>query len=319
MKRILSILLSALLITSLVFALVACVDNSRKKPEQDTSFSVVDTVGRTVNFAKIPAKIISLAPSNTEVVFSVGLGAKVVGVTTYCDFPAAALAIDKIGGYFDPNLEIIISKIGSDKASAVVLASSIHMGAGGVVSSLENLGYKVVVVEPTTFTELFSCMRLVTKVGGGDSLAAEALISALETRINHVTKQISANTPRVTVMHFIFSGYWIAGENSIPNDIIVMAGGTNAGAPFGTTYGQISIENLIGADPYIITMVSDMGTMSEGVILSEITQNPLLRGLDAVRNNRVFIVTQDPISRVTPRTVDSLEEFAKLIHPELFA
>ena len=319
MKRILSILLSALLITSLVFALVACVDNSRKKPEQDTSFSVVDTVGRTVNLAKIPAKIISLAPSNTEVVFSVGLGAKVVGVTTYCDFPAAALAIDKIGGYFDPNLEIIISKIGSDKASAVVLASSIHMGAGGVVSSLENLGYKVVVVEPTTFTELFSCMRLVTKVGGGDSLAAEALISALETRINHVTKQISANTPRVTVMHFIFSGYWIAGENSIPNDIIVMAGGTNAGAPFGTTYGQISIENLIGADPYIITMVSDMGTMSEGVILSEITQNPLLRGLDAVRNNRVFIVTQDPISRVTPRTVDSLEEFAKLIHPELFA
>jgi len=285
--------------------------------DSDGNITITDHVGRTVSFSKIPEKIISLSPGTTEIIFALGLNPKLVGVTSFCDYPAEAESIDRIGGYSTVDKERVIDKIGADKDGAVIFASTLHALPGGVLSDLEQLGYKVVVLEAKTIDQLIDSMKLVNKTCGGGP-AADAVIRSIEDRVNAVKSKINAETLKVTVMHEVFSGHWIAGADTLENDIIAVAGGINVGASRGSGYGQINNESIIDANPDIVVIVSRMGVMINGLISSEITNNPIFRMLDAVKNRRVYVIDADIVSRSSPRAVDGLEEYAKILHPEIF-
>jgi len=303
-----------LIILSLIL-LTAC--GGKNAADPDGNFTITDHVGRLISFSKIPEKIISLSPGTTEIIFALGLNPKLVGVTSFCDYPADAEKIERIGGYSTVDKEKVIDKIGADKAGAVIFASTLHALPGGVLSDLEQLGYKVVVLEAKTIDQLFDCMKLVNKTGGGGD-AADAVIRSLEARVDAVKSKNNAGTPKVTVMHEVFGGHWIAGADTLENDIIAVAGGINIGASRGVGYGQINIENIIDANPDRIVVVSQMGAMVNGLVSSEITDNPVFRVLDAVKNRRVFVIDADIVSRSGPRAVDGLEEYTKILHPEIF-
>jgi iron complex transport system substrate-binding protein len=160
-------------------------------------------------------------------------------------------------------------------------------------------------------------MKLVNKTGGGGD-AADAVIRSLEARVDAVKSKINAGTQKVTVMHEVFGGHWIAGVDTLENDIIAVAGGINIGASRGVGYGQINIENIIDANPEKIVVVSQMGAMVNGLVSSEITDTPVFRVLDAVKNRQVYVIDADIVSRSGPRAVDGLEEYAKILHPEIF-
>ena len=296
-------------------SLTAC--DGKKPLPLDTDFQVADHAGRLVGFSKIPDKIISLSPGITEIIFALGLNNKLVGVTTFCDYPAEAKNIDTIGGYANVDKEKVIDKIGSDRAGAVIFASTLHATPGSVLSDLEQLGYKAVVLEANTLDQLFDCMKLVNRIGGGGS-NAEAVIQSLQARVNVVKSQVGADVPKFTVMHEVFGGHWIAGSNTMENDIIATAGGVNIGATIGNGYGQINIERIIDANPDIIVIVSQMGSMVNGLVSSEISDNPIFNVLNAVRNRRVYIIDADIVSRSGPRAVDGLEAYAKILHPDIF-
>ena len=309
MKKILVVILS------LIF-LAAC-GGGKNVPDSGTNFTVTDHAGRVVGFSRIPDKIISLSPGVTEIVFALGLNDKLVGVTSFCDYPAGAGNIEKIGGYSTVDKEKVIERIGGDTDGSVIFASTLHATPGGVLSDLEQLGYRAVVFEANTIDRLFDCMKLVNRIGGGGS-KADAVIESLEARVNAVKSGIDADTPEVTVMHEVFGGHWIAGANTLENDIITTAGGINIGASRGAGYGQINIEGIIDANPDKIVIVSQMGNMVDGLVSSEITDNPVFRVLDAVKKRRVYVIDADIVSRSGPRAVDGLEEYARILHPEIF-
>ena len=302
------------LILSLIFML-ACGGKDAANP--DRNLTITDHVGRTINFCNPPEKIISLSPGTTEIIFALGLNHKLVGVTSFCDYPADAENIDQVGGYSTVDKEKVIDKIGANKAGAVIFASTLHALPGGVLSDLEQLDYNVVVLEAKTIDQLFDCMKLVNKTGGGGTVA-EAVIRSLEARVNAVKSKINTGIPKVNVMHEVFSGHWIAGADTLENDIITVAGGINIGASIGAGYGQINIERIIDANPDRIVVVSKMGDMIDGLVSSEITNNPVFRVLDAVKNRHVYIIDADIVSRSGPRAVDGLEEYAKILHPVIF-
>ena len=281
------------------------------------NFEITDHLGRRVGFNKIPDKIISLSPGATEIIFALGLNAKLVGVTSFCDYPSEAENIDKIGGYSTVDKEKVIDKIGADRDGAVIFASTLHATPGGVLSDLEQLGYKVVALEANTIDKVFDCMKIVNRIGGGGS-TADAVIQSLEVRVNTVKSRINADIPKVTVMHEVFEGHWIAGSDTLENDIIKIAGGVNIGAVTGAGYGQINIERIIDANPDKIVVVSKMGSMTDGGVSSEITDNPIFSVLNAVRNRQIYIIDADIVSRSGPRAVDGLEEYARILHPEIF-
>ena len=296
--------------------LSAC--GGKNAADPDGNFTITDHIGRAISFNKIPEKIISLSPGTTEIIFALGLNPKLVGVTSFCDYPADAEKIERIGGYSTVDKEKVIDKIGADKAGAVIFASTLHALPGGVLSDLEQLGYKVVVLEAKTIDQLIDCMKLVNKTGGGGD-AADAVIRSLEARVDAVKSKINAgSTTKVTVMHEVFGGHWIAGADTLENDIIAVAGGINIGASRGIGYGQINIENIIDANPEKIVVVSQMGAMVNGLVSSEITDTPVFRVLDAVKNRQVYVIDADIVSRSGPRAVDGLEEYAKILHPEIF-
>ena len=295
--------------------LAACGGNNA--PVHDKEFIITDHVGRTVGFSRIPDKIISLSPGTTEIIFALGLNTKLVGVTSFCDYPADVKNVGQIGGYSTVDKEKVIDIIGGDRESAVIFTSTLHVMPGGVLSDLEQLGYKAVVLEANTIDRLFDCMKLVNTIGGGGS-TADAVIQSLEARVDAVKSKISAGLPEVTVMHEVFGGHWIAGINTMENDIITIAGGVNIGALRGAGYGQINIESIIDANPDIITIVSQMGSMSNGLLSSEITDNPVFSVLNAVKNRRVYVIDADIVSRSGPRAVDGLETYTRILHPETF-
>ena len=309
--------MNKLFIIILPLILLAACGGGENAPDSGTNFTVTDHAERVVGFSRIPDKIISLSPGVTEIIFALGLNDKLVGVTSFCDYPAGARSIDKIGGYSTVDKEKVIEKIGGDTDGAVIFASTLHVVPGGVLSDLEQLGYKAVVLEANTIGRLFDCMKLVNRIGGGGS-KAEAAIQSLEARVGAVKSRINADTPKVTVMHEVFGGHWIAGANTLENDIITEAGGINIGASRGAGYGQINIESIIGANPDKIVIVSQMGNMVDGLVSSEITDNPVFRVLDAVKNRRVYVIDADIVSRSGPRAVDGLEEYARILHPEVF-
>ena len=297
--------------------LLSACGGGKNTSDIDESFTVTDHAGRVVGFSKIPDKIISLSPGVTEIIFAMGLNARLAGVTSFCDYPAEARNIDQIGGYSTVDKEKVIDKIGGDRDGAVIFASTLHATPGGVLSDLDQLGYKAVVLEANTIDRLFDCMKLVNRIGGGGS-TADAVIQSLETRVNAVKSKINADTHKVTVMHEVFGGHWIAGVDTLENDIITTAGGVNIGASIGAGYGQINIESIIDANPDKIVIVSKMGAMVNGLLSSEITDNPVFMVLDAVKNHRVYVIDADIVSRSGPRAVDGLEEYARILHPEIF-
>ena len=306
----------------MIFLLAACglflaACGGKTAPVPDENFTITDYVGRAVSFSGIPDKIISLSPSATEIIFALGLNTRLVGVTSFCDYPAEAQSIDQVGGYANVDKEKVIDKIGGDRDSAVIFASTLHVMPGGVLSDLEQLGYKAVVLDANSIDRLLDCMKLVSKIGGGGS-TADAVIQSLEARVDAVKSKINSDTPKVTVMHEVFGGHWIAGANTLENDIITIAGGANIGAFRGAGYGQINIEGIINANPGKIVVVSQMGNMVDGLVSSEITENPVFRVLDAVKNRRVYVIDADIVSRSGPRAVDGLEEYARILHPEIF-
>jgi len=317
MKKVFALVVSLLLVLSLGLVVAACGKDNGNNPIDDKSFSVVDQAGRTVKFKYQPQNIITLSPSNTEIVYALGIGDRLKGNTTYCDYPEAAKSVDKVGGFSTANSESVTQLIGSNRDDFVIFAVTLHL-TNGTVAKMEELNYKVVILQADSIAQLFDSMRLVDKVCGG--VYTDLTIQSLEARVNAVTSKITASTTRVTIMHEVYTGHTVSGASTMMNDIINLVGGKNVAATWGTGNNiKASIENIIDANPQIITMVVNMGTMLDGTLYTEFSSNPIFSVMDAVKNKQVYVISDDiQPSRNGPRSVDVLEEMARILHPEIF-
>ena len=283
-------------------------------PEEMTSsaIEITDQLGRTVKLDRIPQRIISLAPSNTEILFALGLGNRIVAVTDYCNYPPEAQAKPKIGGFTTPSIEEVVAL-----SPDLVLAASLQQKT--IIPALEGKGLTIFTLDPKTLDEVLEAITLVGEITGKEEEASE-LVAEMQKRIKAVTDKTSSlllqeQRPRVFYVTW-HDPLMTCGAGTHHDELIRLAGGTNVARDL-TGYAGISLEAIIGANPEVIIAGVGMGT-GEDLPFQFVKTEPRLRNIDARRNNRVYNIEVDLAGRHGPRLVDALEKFAEFIHPELF-
>jgi iron complex transport system substrate-binding protein len=253
--------------------------------------------------------IVSLAPSVTEILFALGVGDRVVGVSTYCDYPERAKQIDQVGNFLQPNVELILRK----QPDLVIAVPS---PANRVpVESLNDLGLRVLVVDPDGIAEIYAAIGSIAAAVGEVS-EGERLVRDIRARVDRVTGRL-AGAPRRRVLMLVGRSPLIAaGSGTYQNELIVLARGTNVAADAGSAWPNLSLELIIAAAPEVII---DAGMGSE----EEDTQSgraywQKFSTIPAVRAGRLFGYGVYELLRPGPRIAETLEMVARFIHPEQF-
>lgn len=269
--------------------------------------TVKDDAGRSVTVRARPQRIVSLAPSNTEMLFALDLGERVAGVDQFSNYPPAAAAKPKIGSYSATNLEQVIAR-----DPDLILAAGITRP--DVLAALEGRGLAVVVLNPTDLAGVLANITLVGQLADVGANAA-VLRGNLEGRIAAVAERLKGTTtkPRAFV-ELDPVKFFSVGPKSFVDDLIARAGGANIAADTGTPYPQLSQEQIIAKDPEVILL----GDGSQGVTPDAVKARPGWGGVSAVKTGRIVAIDEDVFLRPGPRSVDALEQLLRLLHPELF-
>ncbi len=271
--------------------------------------AVVDDLGRSVNIEKIPQRIVSLAPSNTEILFALGLGEKVVGVTECCNYPPEALDKEKVGGFSTPDIEKIIAL-----QPDLILASSIH--AKEVIPALEERGLTVFALAPENLDEVLKDIEVVGKITGKEEETSE-LVAQMENRIKAITDITRDLEERPRVFYITWHDpLWSVGSETHHQELIEKAGGVNIFQDI-TGYKTVNLETVIARDPEVIIACTGHGE-AKGKPFEWAMEEPRLGVTEARKNNRIYQIDADLVSRTGPRIIEALEQFAHFIHPEIF-
>lgn len=283
---------------------------SEPTQENLSSTTYVDDVGRTVQIKGVPQRIISLSPSNTEMVYALGLEDRLVGVTSYDNYPPEVKNKPVVSEYSETDLEKIVAA-----KPDLILADSIQKN--DTIPALEKLGLTVYSMTPGNAEEILDDIKLLGKITG-KSKQADDLVSNLKSRIQKVVDKTSklndSQKPRVLFVTW-HDPIWTAGGDTMIQYLIDRAGGVNIAREL-QGYATISLESAIQANPQVIIVMSSMGTQNAS--LDFIKTNEQFKSSDALKNNRVYEIDADIFGRTTPRIVDGLETLAKLLHPEIF-
>lgn len=272
---------------------------------------LTDGLGREVKLGSAAQRIVSLAPSNTEILFALGAGDKVVGRDEVSDYPAEALALPTVGGWSGFSTEAIVAL-----KPDLVLAAEIN--SPELVAELEGLRLTVYYLSnPKTLEDLYANIEIVATLTGRD---ATKLTDSLKARVAAVDEKIAPLSSRPTVFYEVDatdpSKPWTAGSGTFIDLLIQRAGGQNVVTLAGIAdpYPQISLEQLVVAPPDIILL----GDALYGQSAETVSARPGWETLSAVINGKIFPFDDNLVSRPGPRLIDGLELLAKLLHPGVF-
>ena len=273
------------------------------------SGTYTDDTGRTVQIRGTVQRIISLSPSNTEMVYALGLQDKLVGVTSYDNYPPDAKNKTIVSDFSTIDMEKIVNA-----KPDLVLADSIQQK--DTIPALEKMGITVYTMSPNTMDEIYHDLKTLGQITG-KTKEADALAAGLTARVQAVadktTKLTVNNKPRVLFVTW-YDPIWTAGSDTMIQSLIEKAGGTNIAADL-NGYATITLESVIQRNPQVIIVTNSMG--DQHTTLDYIKSNDQFKATDAVKNGKVYEIDADVFGRTTPRIVDGLETLAKLLHPEL--
>ncbi len=296
-----------LVLVAALLAAVGCGTNQKATTPSASParIAVTDDAGRAFTLQKPATRIVSLAPAQTEMVYAVGAGDRVVGVSDFCDYPQDAKDVDKVGDFANPNVEKIISL----KPDLVLAASGVQSDAA---ARLDELNVPVVVLDPATLDGVFEDLE---KLGllVGEQAKAKALVDSLHAVAKDVETRISGRQ-RLKVFFEIYSKpLMTAGKGTLIEDLVRRAGGANIGSSAGVGYPEFSQEVLITEDPDVYIAVA--GAQAEP---GDIAKRPAYNQLTAVKEGRVFVIEDNLVVRSGPRALQGLRQIAAFLHPDAF-
>lgn len=266
--------------------------------------TVTDDASRTVTIPAKPARIVSLAPANTEILFASGVPtAAIVGVTTFDDYPAEVKSLPKVGDFMNPNIEAITAA----RPDVILATGGVQ---GDVIAKLEATGAKVVVVDPKTLPGLYSSIGLIGRVTG-ETGGSGRLIAEMKSEIAAVGAKIAFEEPTSAFMEVGWDPLYTAGRVTLIDDLLTAAGGANTVKQTG--YVPYSVEQLLKDDPAVYLAVK--GTQSTPGRVAERAGYDRLR---AVRGGHVVVLDDNLITRPGPRVVLGIREMAEALHPDAF-
>jgi iron complex transport system substrate-binding protein len=277
------------------------------------TIQLTDGLGQAFNFPAPVQHIVSLAPSNTEILFAIGAGSQVIGRDSYSDYPNEALQVKNIGGGFNQLDSETILSLHPD----LVLVSSLTPPEQ--IQALQKLGLTVfALANPSDINGMYINLLTVASLTG-HSGQAQTLIQNLKTRVGNVEQKLTNLTSRPLVFYELDgtdpNAPWTAGPGTFIDTLIDMAGGANLGQALKSDWAQISVEELIAKDPAII-LIGD--AYWGGVTVQAVKARTGWDALSAVKNGQVFPFDDNLVSRPGPRLIDGLEALAAFLHPELF-
>jgi len=272
-----------------------------------SSRSFVDDAGHRIYLAKPPARIVSLAPSITEMLFAIGLDEQIVGVTEFCDYPAAAKSKAKVG-YSNPSMEALIAL-----RPELVLAPRDFLRPD-LQAKLDQLKIPLFVLEAQTLEDILLQIHTLGNMFEKVT-AAHDVTQRMRQRIAEIQRKVET-PPARRVLYVLNSQPLITvGPGSFIHQLIGLAGGINIAAQAGMAYPKLSMEAVLKDDPEVLIFPS--GEV-ETVPRSEQQQWLRWDSLSAVKQQRFHEVSSNVLNRPGPRVIDALEQLARAIHPEVF-
>jgi len=266
-------------------------------------------------YAQAPKRIVSTAPSITELLYALGLGDRVVGVDRFSRFPPEALRKPKIGDYANPNLEAIAAL----RPDLVI----IPVNPVKLADRLAVLRLKVLEIDQESLAKLYESFRVIGQATGTDTQAAK-LGATVRTQLEAVRAR-AAGLKRTRMMFVVgrtpnrLDGLIVVGQASYLNEIIALAGGENVFRDAVASYPGVSLEEVLARNPDVIV---DMGDMSDTVGVTEEHKREVtslwerLSSVAAVKQHRVYAVASDMYVEPGPRVVDAAKAFLEMLHPE---
>ncbi|HZJ58050.1 MAG TPA: ABC transporter substrate-binding protein [Clostridia bacterium] len=287
--------------------------NGEDEPEDDLTqdqeglfpLEVVDSLGRSITIEKMPEKVISLAPNATETLFALGIGDRVIGVSQQCDYPEEAQTKDKMGDFWEPNIELIV------EANPDILFVG-NAAPEEFLDKMDESGITVLALEGFDLEGTYGSI-IDTGRAMGASQEAETLVKSMKDKAADIRQKVdSAEEPQV---YFVISygeyGDFTAGGKSFIDELITMAGGKNIAGDTEEEWPQYSMEKLVEKDPEIV--FSTMQAQPDGI-----ADTPGYKELTAIKEGRLIVLDDNLINRAGPRLIEGLEDLAKGMHPDLF-
>ena len=253
-----------------------------------------------------PARIVSLAPSITEMVYALGAGERLVGVCAQCDYPEAVARLPRVGGYLAPSVEATLAE-GPDLVIAVP-----SPGNREAVRAIERAGVRVLVVHDRTLADLWASIRTIAAALGTPA-AGERLVADVTTRLEEVHARVADLPPRRVLMIVGHSPLVAVGRGTLQDELLEMAGGVNVASEAGEVWPTLTLEVVVARAPEVIVDAA-MGSDQAGrALFAGLTTVP------AVQRGRVVPLANDTLFRAGPRVSEAAAALARAIHPEAFA
>ncbi len=303
MKRLVTLILAL----ALVLTMAGCVTPNVATPTPKPPAQITDSRGNEVNFDTPPQKIISLAPANTEILYALGVGDKVIAVSEYCNYPEDARNKQKLPTGENLNIEAVIAL----KPEAAFIGKMSVMD--DQIKQLEDAGIKIVVTEANSISETYQVIRLIGKVVDKEK-EADQMVVDMEKGFEAIRAQVKGNTPKSIYVEVspLQYGLWSCGKNTFIQELIEIVGATNIFADI-EGWAAVSEEQILSRNPDIIlTTASPLTGIDDPV--GDITSRSQWDTLEAVKNNKVIMLDSDMISRPGPRLLEAAKNMVKAIY-----
>ncbi len=318
---IIAVIVVVTLVAAGMFAYIGFGDN---KGKTTGTIVLIDALGNNVTLKSTPVKVVSASPSTTELLYAIGAGGSIVGVTDYCDYPLDAVGkspkeiFTSIGGFYSPSFE----KIASLDPDLVLLDGGVKKQKD-LMPQLDSVGIKYVALYPgKNVTEIQNNIRYAGQIFDKE-VKSTSLISDMEEKLSSISSAVSNATskPKVMVMVAFSPTIYVNGGNTFINDIINAAGGTNV---FGNAsgYATISKEGVVQANPDVIIVTASMiPGLTAQEVLDQIKGDVLLKNTHAAINNKVYVLEDQAEScflRQGIRVVQATQLLAEMLYPTIF-
>jgi iron complex transport system substrate-binding protein len=265
--------------------------------------TITDDASRTVTIEAVPKRIVSLAPANTEILYALGAFDRVVGVTTFDDYPAEVKDVAKVGDFMTPNLEAIAAAT----PDLVLVTGGVQADTLG---KLEELGVPVVVVDPQDLEGVYTAIANVSEMVGEPNKGME-VVGKMKADLAEIERTLADAEPVKSFIEIGWNPLYTVGQGTLLNDLLVKAGGVNVVEQPG--YVSYSVEQLVKDQPEVY-----LGTLTSIGDAKSLAKRSGYSALAAVKDGKVFALDDNLVSRPGPRVIEGVREIAKALHPDLF-
>lgn len=271
---------------------------------------VKDDLGREIEIVKKPERLVSLSPSNTEILFALGMDSHIVGVTEYCNYPEEARRKPKVGGFADPDIEKIVS-LNPD------LVLSFGLVQIPVVKLLEKRGLKTFWVNPHTIRDILFSIEKIGMITGS-LYKAKKLKDHMEVRLRNIREGLKdiPEEKRPTIFRVMgLNPLSTVGGDSFQTDLFYVAGGRNIFSDIKRDYFEIEETMIFERNPDIVLICGE----DEKVLKKRLKEHVAFKNLPSVKDDRILVISCDLLCRPGPRIVDAVEKVSSYLHPERFS